>query len=177
LQRCSSGRDEVALLFARQTLKRMIDSRTVPIAVELFILILKMVRSISPTIVPDLTKLFFTADEEVKFQRELLLPLLRERILHVGDFDLHLGTMMSVSSNGMQSAALMEVAVVLIRQLIMNEKVLLPQDMPITLDTLHKLAQRGKVEPLFLFLQQVEQISVAAQLSQAQGIVFSFMEV
>ena len=169
LQRCTVGRDEVAVMFARQTLKRMIDSRTVPIAIELFIFILKIVRSLSPAIVPDLTKLFFTADDDVKFQRDMLLPLLRERILSVVDFDMHLATLMNASTNGLQSAALMEVAVVLIRVLMMNEQVFKPQEMPHTLYTLHKLAQRGKVEPLFVFLQQVEQISVASQVSSPPG--------
>ena len=189
LKRClQSQRDEASVGFGLKTLKRLIDNRSAPIAIDLFIRILKSLlqyQSRTPSgsvkLVADMTALYLQQHEEIKFFRDLLVPLLRERIISVNEFNLHLAQALVIASSSSAATAagismsliLIDLAVIIIRLLVINEKVSTSMEWINVLDVLSKIAQHQRAnntnkafnDRLIQFLQQVEEFEAAAAAS------------
>eukprot|EP01018_Ginkgo_biloba_P022479 Gb_12251 [translate_table: standard] len=162
------SRDEAALAIAQKVFKRLYENASNSMHVSTHIAILAAIHDVCKRVVKELTSWVIYSDEERKFNKDIIVGLIRSELIHLTEYNMHLAKLM----DGGRNAAATEFAISLVQTCVGQEPGVSPTELYNLIDALSKVAQRpGSPESL----QQLVEIarnsssSVASQTGATAG--------
>ncbi|KAL6965062.1 hypothetical protein U1Q18_036119 [Sarracenia purpurea var. burkii] len=165
IRRCV-GRDEAALAVAQKVFKGLYENASNSAHVAAHLAILAGIRDVSKLVVKELTSWVIYSDEDRKFNKEIIVGLIRSELLNLAEYNVHMAKLLDAGRN----KAATEFAISLIQTLLINDSRVI-SELHNLVDALAKLAARpGSPESL---QQLVEVARNPAANTAANAAAFS----
>lgn len=131
--------------------------------VSTYLAVLSSIRDVCKRVVKELTSWIMYSDEERKYNREIMVGLIRSELIHLADYNLFLAKLME----GGRNAAATEFAIYLVQTCVVQDAGVSATELYNVIEALAKVAQRpGSPESL---QQLVEIAKNTSSISGGQG--------
>eukprot|EP00850_Spirogloea_muscicola_P021681 SM000258S09097 [mRNA] locus=s258:124363:135751:+ [translate_table: standard] len=158
----SVNRDEVALGTAQKVFKSLFEITTLAHS-TIYIAILEQIRDICKPVVKELTSWVIYSHEDRKYNKEIIVGLIRAELIALSDYSVYLAKAM----DGGRHAIATEFAVYLVKTCVIQESVVSAADLYNVIELLGKIAQRpGAPESL----QQLVELARSANAAAGQAL-------
>ncbi|KAJ7514921.1 hypothetical protein O6H91_23G065800 [Diphasiastrum complanatum] len=163
----SVSRDEAALAIAQKAFKRLFDNTANSLHVSVHLAILESIRDVCKRVVKELTSWVIYSDEDRKFNREIIVGLIRSELINLMDYNIHLAKFM----DGGRNTTATDFAIYLVKTCIIQEAGVSASELYNVIETLSKVAQRpGSPESLQQLIDIAKNTpSMAIQSGQVIG--------
>ncbi|KAF5959836.1 hypothetical protein HYC85_001045 [Camellia sinensis] len=132
------SRDEAALAVGQKVFKSLYEKASSSSHVSAHIAILASIRDVCKLVVKELTSWVIYSNEERKFNRDIIVGLIRKDLLNLTEYNMHMAKLIDAGRN--KSAT--EFAISLLQTLLIQESRVSVSELPNLVDVLAKVATR-----------------------------------
>ncbi|WKA05432.1 hypothetical protein VitviT2T_023400 [Vitis vinifera] len=151
IHRCAS-RDEAALAVAQKVFKGLYADASNSSNVAAYLAILVAIRDLCKLVVKELTSWVIYSDEERKFNKDIIISLIRSELLNLAEYNVHMAKLV----DGGRNKAATEFAFSLLQTLVIEERGVI-SELPNLVDAMAKIASKpGSPESLQQLIEIVK---------------------
>lgn len=143
ISQCIS-KEEAALAFSQKAFKRLYENASSSLHVATYLALLASIRDVCKRVVKEITSWVMYSDEERKYNREIMVGLIRSELIHLADYNVYLAKLI----DGGRNSAATEFAIYLVQTCVVQDNVVGAIELCNVIDTLGKVAQRPGSESL-----------------------------
>ncbi|KAI5070413.1 hypothetical protein GOP47_0014756 [Adiantum capillus-veneris] len=156
ISQCVS-KDEAALSFSQKAFKRLYENVTSTLHVATYLAVLACIRDVCNRVVKEITSWVMYSDEDRKYNKEILVGLIRSELIHLADYNVYLAKLI----DGGRNSLAMEFAIHLVQTLVVQENLVTGVELFNVIEALGKVAQRpGASDSLQRLLEFVKNLAL-----------------
>lgn len=160
------SKEEAALAFAQKVFKHLYENTTSSLHVSTYLTVLASIRDVCKRVVKELTSWVMYSDEERKYNREIMVGLIRSELIHLADYNLFLAKLM----DGGRNSAATEFAIYLVQTCVIQDGGVSATELYNVIDALGKVAQRPGSSESLQQLVEIAKNSSSISVGQSGSI-------
>eukprot|EP00250_Pteridium_aquilinum_P021342 c25093_g1_i1 orf=270-7661(-) len=138
ISQCIS-KDEAAVAFAQKVFKRLYENASCTLHVATYLALLACIRDVCKRVVKEITSWVMYSDEERKYNKEIVVGLIRSELINLSDFNVYLAKLI----DGGRNSGATEFAIHLVQTCVVQENVVTGIELSSVIEALGKVAQRS----------------------------------